>query len=243
MAILFVPLLAGPASWSAWVGRIWSRAVFFGLRAIAGLGYEVRGRMPPPGRLIAIKHMSMWDTMAIHTLLGDPAIVLKRQLLFVPFYGWYLYRAGMIPIDRDGGAQALRRMTRWRGSVSPRPQHRDLSRRHAQEGARAAGLQARRRRALRPARRALRAGGAELRPVLDRTGRVPEKARPDRRRIPRAHSARPAAPRPSCSCSSHGSRQQRQRSSPKERHYLAGTILPDHARSAWWPLSAQAPAN
>ncbi len=111
MAILFVPLLAGPASWSAWVGRIWSRAVFFGLRTIAGLGYEVRGPIPPPGRLVAIKHMSMWDTMAIHTLLGNPAIVLKRQLLFVPFYGWYLYRAGMIPISREGGAQALRRMT------------------------------------------------------------------------------------------------------------------------------------
>jgi 1-acyl-sn-glycerol-3-phosphate acyltransferase len=111
LSILFLPLLAGPASWSAWVGRTWSRAVFFGLRVIAGLDYEVRGAIPPPGRLVAIKHMSMWDTMAIHTLLGNPAIVLKRQLLFVPFYGWYLFRAGMIPISREGGAQALRRMT------------------------------------------------------------------------------------------------------------------------------------
>jgi 1-acyl-sn-glycerol-3-phosphate acyltransferase len=110
-SILFLPLLIGPPGWSAWVGRIWSQAVFLGLRVIAGLGYDVRGAIPAPGRLVALKHMSMWDTMAIHTLLGNPAIVLKRQLLFVPFYGWYLFRAGMIPISREGGAQALRRMT------------------------------------------------------------------------------------------------------------------------------------
>jgi 1-acyl-sn-glycerol-3-phosphate acyltransferase len=111
LAILFLPLLLGPARWSAWVGKTWSLAVFWGLRVIAGLGYEVRGSIPPSGRLVAIKHMSMWDTMAIHTLLGDPAIVLKRQLLFVPFYGWYLLRAGMIAISREGGAHALRKMT------------------------------------------------------------------------------------------------------------------------------------
>jgi len=52
----------------------------------------------------------MWDTMAIYVLLDDPAIVLKRSLLGIPFYGWYLNKARMIPIDRDGKASALRAM-------------------------------------------------------------------------------------------------------------------------------------
>jgi len=59
---------------------------------------------------VAVKHMSMWDTMAIYALLDDPAIVFKKSLKRIPFYGWYLSRAHMIAIDRDGKAGALREM-------------------------------------------------------------------------------------------------------------------------------------
>src|ERR1700712_5621137 len=110
LCILCLPLLLGPREGAGWLGRFWSRATFWGLRAIAGTRYEVRGTPPPPGVLIAIKHMSMWDTCAIYMLLGDPSIVLKRGLLMIPFYGWYLWKAGMIPIARDGGPSTLRRM-------------------------------------------------------------------------------------------------------------------------------------
>jgi 1-acyl-sn-glycerol-3-phosphate acyltransferase len=110
MAVLLSPLLLGPPRWAGWVGRNWSRVVFASLRIICGTRYEVRGRMPPNGVLIAIKHMSMWDTCAIYTLLDHPSIVLKRSLQYIPFYGWYLARAGMIAIDREGKASALRGM-------------------------------------------------------------------------------------------------------------------------------------
>ena len=60
----------------------------------------------------ASKHMSMWDTLALYLALDDPGIILKRELLRIPFYGWYLGKAAAIPIDRSGGAEALRRMTR-----------------------------------------------------------------------------------------------------------------------------------
>ncbi|HEY0301001.1 MAG TPA: lysophospholipid acyltransferase family protein [Rhizomicrobium sp.] len=110
LCILGLPLLLGPREGAGRLGRFWSRLVFWGLRVFAGTRYEVRGTLPPPRVLIAIKHMSMWDTCAIYTLLGDPAIVLKRGLQFIPFYGWYLAKARMIPIDRDGRASALRRM-------------------------------------------------------------------------------------------------------------------------------------
>jgi 1-acyl-sn-glycerol-3-phosphate acyltransferase len=54
--------------------------------------------------------MSMWDTVALYLLLDDPAVVLKRDLRLIPFYGWYTWKAGSIAIDRDGKASALRQM-------------------------------------------------------------------------------------------------------------------------------------
>jgi 1-acyl-sn-glycerol-3-phosphate acyltransferase len=57
-----------------------------------------------------MKHQSAWDTLILPVVLGDPAVVIKRELLWLPFYGWYAARAGSIPIDRRGGAGALRRM-------------------------------------------------------------------------------------------------------------------------------------
>ena len=62
-------------------------------------------RPPKGGVLVASKHMSMWDTLALYLALDDPAIVLKRELLRIPFYGWYLWKAAAIPIDRGAGAE------------------------------------------------------------------------------------------------------------------------------------------
>ena len=110
LCILCLPLLLGPRRGAGMLGHNWSLLVFWGLKIIAGTRYEVRGSKPATASLIAVKHMSMWDTCAIYSLLDDPAIVLKRGLLMIPFYGWYLWKAGMIPIERDGGAGTLRRM-------------------------------------------------------------------------------------------------------------------------------------
>ena len=110
LSILCLPVLALPGRGAAWVGHTWSLLSLWGLRVFAGTRFEVRGQPPPNGVIVAVKHMSMWDTMAIYALLDYPAIVAKRDLLRIPFYGWYLSRAGMIAIDRDGKASALRAM-------------------------------------------------------------------------------------------------------------------------------------
>jgi 1-acyl-sn-glycerol-3-phosphate acyltransferase len=91
-------------------GRFWAQAVLWALKVIVGLNGDIRGRenIPPGACLIAMKHQSMWDTLMLPPLLGDPAVVIKRELQFVPFYGWYATRAGSIFIDRKGGAGALR---------------------------------------------------------------------------------------------------------------------------------------
>ncbi|HVT24359.1 MAG TPA: lysophospholipid acyltransferase family protein, partial [Rhizomicrobium sp.] len=60
--------------------------------------------------LAAAKHMSMWDTIALYVFLNKPAMVFKRELGMIPFYGWFVRKAEMIAIDRDGKASALRKM-------------------------------------------------------------------------------------------------------------------------------------
>ena len=111
MAILFLPLLACPRKATVWMARHWARATLWGLNVLAGVGERRIGKAPKGGVLVASKHMSMWDTLALYVALDDPGIVLKRELLRIPFYGWYLAKAAAIPIDRSAKADALRRMT------------------------------------------------------------------------------------------------------------------------------------
>src|SRR5437868_12501245 len=99
-----LPALVLPRRVMVHASRLWSRAVFFGLRWICGLDYEVRGTPPKGAVLIASKHMSMWDTMGLYLTVWDPATVLKRELTRIPFYGWYIRKAGVISIDRGGYA-------------------------------------------------------------------------------------------------------------------------------------------
>jgi 1-acyl-sn-glycerol-3-phosphate acyltransferase len=91
-------------------GRIWCQATLWGLKIFAGLDYEVRGQLPADGSLVAAKHMSMWDTLALNVLLHVPVFVLKKELFSVPFYGWYVKAMGMIAVDREAGGSALRKM-------------------------------------------------------------------------------------------------------------------------------------
>jgi 1-acyl-sn-glycerol-3-phosphate acyltransferase len=93
-------------------GAFWSRGVLLLLRTIVGLDHRVvgRDRIPPGGAIIAMKHQSAWDAIALPVVLDDPAPVVKRELLRLPFYGWYMARAGAIAIDRRAGVAALRPM-------------------------------------------------------------------------------------------------------------------------------------
>ena len=105
-----LPSLVLPRKAIVWISQNWSRAVFWGLKVFAGCGIEVRGDIPRGAVLVAAKHMSMWDTLALFALLDDVCIVVKRELFRIPFYGWYIRKAGVIGIDRSAGASALRLM-------------------------------------------------------------------------------------------------------------------------------------
>jgi 1-acyl-sn-glycerol-3-phosphate acyltransferase len=110
MNIGCLPLLLAPRPMVMAAGRFWAWLMLFGLKRIAGLDLELRGHKPEGSVLIAVKHFSMWETVALQALFADPAIVIKRELLRVPFYGWYCRKMKMIAIDRDAGARSLKAM-------------------------------------------------------------------------------------------------------------------------------------
>ena len=107
-----LPFLIAPRAVTMRFGRFWARIVLVLLRVIVGLDHEIRGfdRVPRGACNIAMKHQSTWDTLIPLLVFKDPAAIVKRELLLLPFYGWYATRAGSIGIDRKAGAKALRRM-------------------------------------------------------------------------------------------------------------------------------------
>ncbi len=92
------------------VVRLWTRGMLWLLRVLVGTGYEVRGldNLPKGGALIACKHQSAWETLALVPLLANPTLVMKEELARIPVFGAYTAKAGMIHVDRKGGTKALR---------------------------------------------------------------------------------------------------------------------------------------
>ena len=102
-AILGRRLLFRVVQW--WVGwHCWCAGFFLGIRA------RVEGTVPQGTVLVAAKHQSMFETVEMVRLLENPAVVLKRELADLPGWGRAAQLYGMIPVDREGGAAALRRM-------------------------------------------------------------------------------------------------------------------------------------
>lgn len=113
--VLFVvglPILMLPRRFVQGLARLWTRGLLTLLDGICGLKYQIVGRehVPAGPVIIAANHQSAWDTLVFHAILPDPVFVLKRELLRVPFLGWYLSRAGNIAIDRHAGFRALKVM-------------------------------------------------------------------------------------------------------------------------------------
>jgi 1-acyl-sn-glycerol-3-phosphate acyltransferase len=112
LLIAVLPTLVMPRRAILAVARFWARINLALLRGICGIKVEFRGveKIPPGPLLVASKHQSLWETFALLLILPDPAYIMKRELMWIPFFGWYTWKAGMIPIDRSKGSQALGEM-------------------------------------------------------------------------------------------------------------------------------------
>ena len=95
------------------VAQAWGRSSVWLLRAVVGTTVEFRGfdRIPSGGLLVASKHQSFLETFALLSCFDDPAFVLKRELQWIPVFGWLTIKAGMIAVHR-GGPGSLAEMNR-----------------------------------------------------------------------------------------------------------------------------------
>jgi 1-acyl-sn-glycerol-3-phosphate acyltransferase len=92
----------------------WSRLIVFLAKTVLGIHWKVEGRENLPGRpaVILSKHQSAWETMAFQIIFPPQVHVLKRELLWIPFFGWGLALMSPIAIDRGRGVAALRAIAR-----------------------------------------------------------------------------------------------------------------------------------
>jgi 1-acyl-sn-glycerol-3-phosphate acyltransferase len=112
-ALLILPLpvyFILPQAFAMWVVRTWARAGIWLLRVLAGTRLEIRGRehIPAGASIVAAKHQSAFETFALVPLLPNPTFVIKRELKWIPIFGQYTIKAGMIHVDRSAGISALR---------------------------------------------------------------------------------------------------------------------------------------
>lgn len=92
----------------------WARRSLWLLRVICGTSVEFRGleNLPPDGRyILAGKHQSLWETFALLAVVKNPGCVIKRELLYVPVWGWWAWKAEMIYVTRGARSAALKEIT------------------------------------------------------------------------------------------------------------------------------------
>jgi 1-acyl-sn-glycerol-3-phosphate acyltransferase len=114
-AVASLAVRLGPASLTLRLTRTWARTVLGGLRPICGITVEITGREHLPAHgpaLVASQHQSAFDTIVWLLIVPEPAYVLKQELMRIPLYAGMVAKLGMIVVDRDAGAAAIRSLLR-----------------------------------------------------------------------------------------------------------------------------------
>jgi 1-acyl-sn-glycerol-3-phosphate acyltransferase len=110
--IIGLPTFVMPYQAIVEVAKTWGRVNLVLLRIVAGVKFELRGRdkIPSGPLIVASKHQSAWETFALMHLFKSPTFVMKRELLWIPVFGWLMMKGRMVGVDRSGRAQALIRL-------------------------------------------------------------------------------------------------------------------------------------
>jgi 1-acyl-sn-glycerol-3-phosphate acyltransferase len=93
--------------------KAWAHTDLWLVRAVCGIDVEWIGleKIPEGPLIVASKHQSLWETFGLLTLFRDPTFIVKRELMWIPFFGWYIWKARMIPVNRGARTLALADMT------------------------------------------------------------------------------------------------------------------------------------
>jgi len=110
--VLGAEFFLAPRKWAIRALQAWASTSLWLLRVMVDIKIEVRGleHVPHGACLVAGKHQSAWETFAILPYLDDPAMVVKKELTYIPFYGWFMHKFRMIGVERSAGSQALRNL-------------------------------------------------------------------------------------------------------------------------------------
>lgn len=109
--ILWTPYYFLSPRHRAWfVPKFWARSSLWLQEKIAGTKSEITGmeNLPEGSFILAPKHQSFWDAIAFFPYLRDPLYILKRELMWIPFFGWYIKKMNMIPVNRGKRSAALK---------------------------------------------------------------------------------------------------------------------------------------
>ncbi len=113
MLLVFLPFLLMHRP--LFIPKLFTGYARFLLKYVAGLGVEIEGLNNIPkdnAFLIVANHQSVWETLMFFTLFKNPVMILKKELLNIPFFGWYLLRTGMLAIDRKNAASSFKSLLR-----------------------------------------------------------------------------------------------------------------------------------
>lgn len=122
MGVVWLPFVLIRPVLAHSLGRAWSGHLLAAARVLLGLRVEVRGTPPTGSCIIAAKHQSFLDILAIAHAVPRCAFIMKRELLRVPVMGYYAVKAGCIPIDRSRGPEAMQKIVTEIESIRARPQ-------------------------------------------------------------------------------------------------------------------------
>lgn len=103
------PCLLLPRGFAVWVATLYQDGPYYLAKYILGIDFELRGaeHRPTSGAyIVASKHQSAYETLLLYQLFGDPTIVLKKELLSIPVFGWFLKKLEVIAIDRGNSGNA-----------------------------------------------------------------------------------------------------------------------------------------
>lgn len=97
-----------------WIVKMWARSSLWLHKVLAGTHADISGQenLPNGPCIIAPKHQSFWDTIAFLPWIPDAVYILKRELMWIPVFGWYVAKMRMIPINRGSRSKALKQAVR-----------------------------------------------------------------------------------------------------------------------------------